>query len=103
MEIGVWLSSLGLERYEPAFRDNAIDGEVLPEPTEADLEKLGVLLGHRKRMLRAIAELGTAPPNAASCGPDHFDRRAKATQTRRLVTRLHNLVMSSKSHPWLPD
>jgi hypothetical protein len=57
VEIGIWLSSLDLERYEPAFRDNAIDAEVLAELTEADLEKLGVLLGHRKRMLHAIAEL----------------------------------------------
>jgi class 3 adenylate cyclase len=74
VEIGIWLSSLGLERYEPAFRDNAIDAEVLPELTEADLEKLGVLLGHRKRMLRAIAELGTAPLRAAPA-PERAERR----------------------------
>ncbi len=43
MKIGSWLRGLGLERYEAALRDNAIDAEVLPELTEADLEKLGVL------------------------------------------------------------
>ena len=49
MDVGDWLRSLGLGQYEPAFRDNGIDAEVLPDLTDADLEKLGVLLGHRKR------------------------------------------------------
>ena len=48
MDIGAWLCSLGLQQYEPVFRENAVDVETLPELTEADLEKLGVLLGHRK-------------------------------------------------------
>jgi hypothetical protein len=43
-DIAAWLRGLGLERYETAFRENAIDGGVLPEPTDADLEKLGVCL-----------------------------------------------------------
>jgi hypothetical protein len=42
---------LYLAQYEPIFRENAIDVEILPELTEADLEKLGVVIGHRKRML----------------------------------------------------
>ena len=64
MDIGTWLHGLGLEQYEPVFRDNAIDLETLPDLTETDLEKLGVLLGHRKRMLRAIDDrrAATAPP-----------------------------------------
>jgi len=77
VDIGIWLRGLGLERYKGAFRDNAIDGEVLLELTEPDLEKLGVLLGHRKRMLRAINELRAGnlpapapaePPTAPSGG-----------------------------------
>ena len=60
MDVGSWLRSLGLGQYEAAFRDNAMDAEVLPELTDADLEKLGVLLGHRKRLLKAIAELAPA-------------------------------------------
>ena len=47
-DIGSWLGELGLERYAPAFRDNDIDADVPPELTDADLEKLGVLLGHRR-------------------------------------------------------
>ena len=65
MDIGVWLRELGLERYERAFREGDIDAEVLPDLTEADLEELGVSLGHRKKLLKAIARLGRpsdAPP-----------------------------------------
>jgi hypothetical protein len=58
MDIAAWLRGLSLERYAEAFRDNAIELEILPELTEADLEKIGVLLGHRKIMLKAIAALG---------------------------------------------
>ncbi|GAG08025.1 unnamed protein product, partial [marine sediment metagenome] len=58
MDIVLWLRSLGLEKYEAVFRENEIDADVLPELTELDLEKLGVPLGHRKRLLKAIATLG---------------------------------------------
>ena len=46
MDIGAWLRGLGLERYEEAFHAEAIDVEVLPELTEAGLEKLRIPLGH---------------------------------------------------------
>ena len=45
MNMGDWLRSLGLDQYETTFRDNGIDADVLFELTEADFEKLGVLLG----------------------------------------------------------
>jgi class 3 adenylate cyclase len=58
VDIAAWLRDLGLEQYEAAFRDNAVDAAVLPELSEADLETLGVApLGHRKKLLRAIAKL----------------------------------------------
>ncbi len=57
MDIASWLRELGLEKYEQVFAENAIDADVLPDMKEADLETLGVLLGHRKKMLRAIADL----------------------------------------------
>ena len=70
MEIADWLRGLSLERYAETFRDNAIDVAVLPELSESDLEKLGVLLGHRKIMLRAIAALrGGAGENIAEPVP----------------------------------
>ena len=57
MDLGGWLRSLGLDRYEAAFRANAIDADVLCDLTDQDLEKLGVLLGHRRKLLRALAAL----------------------------------------------
>ena len=74
MDIGAWLRGLGLEQYDEAFRAEAIDAEVLPELCEADLEKLGLPLGHRKRLLKAIAALRepAAPPPTA---PSQAERR----------------------------
>ena len=55
--IAAWLDGLGLGQYATVFDANAIDMETLPHLTEADLEKVNVALGHRKRILRAIAAL----------------------------------------------
>ena len=55
--VSAWLENLGLGRYSEAFQSNAIAWDVLPELNEGDLEALGVLLGHRKTLLRAIAHL----------------------------------------------
>ena len=79
MDIGAWLRSLELQQYEQAFRDNAIDAETLPDLTEADLEKLGVLLGHRKRMLRAIALLATEEPQMTAPALDSAAERRQLT------------------------
>jgi class 3 adenylate cyclase len=58
MDIADWLRSLGLERYEAAFRENDVDIELLPTLTADDLKELGVTsLGHRRRLLEAIAAL----------------------------------------------
>src|SRR5438132_13678332 len=66
MDVGEWLRKLGLEQYEPAFRANEIDERVLPSLTAEDLKDLGItLVGHRRRLLDAIAVLGAAAPDAA--------------------------------------
>ena len=58
VEIAAWLHGLGLQQYEQAFRENAIDDVVLPELTADDLKDLGVsLVGHRRKLLAAIAAL----------------------------------------------
>src|SRR5271167_4876771 len=58
MDVGDWLRSLGLGQYEAAFRENAIDGKVLPKLTAEDLKDLGVVIvGHRRMMLSAIEAL----------------------------------------------
>jgi SAM domain (Sterile alpha motif) len=69
MDLRAWLRSLGLERYEAAFRENAIAPDVLRDLTDQDLEKLGVLLGDRRRLLRAIAALDEAPAPPTSPVP----------------------------------
>jgi class 3 adenylate cyclase/tetratricopeptide (TPR) repeat protein len=58
MDVGAWLRSLGLGQYEGIFRESEIEADVLPELTESDLEKLGLPLGPRKRVLKAIADMG---------------------------------------------
>src|SRR5437868_8408325 len=78
MDIGDWLRKLELDRYEPAFRANEIDARVLPSLTAEDLKDLGVtLVGHRRRLLDAIAELGPdAPPGPRSApAPGEAERR----------------------------
>ena len=55
--VSEWLDSLGLGTYREAFQRNAITWDVLPELNQGDLESLGILLGHRKQFLRAIAQL----------------------------------------------
>jgi hypothetical protein len=62
MDVAAWLHGLGLEQYAPAFRDNDIDGEVLPELTADDLISIGVTsVGHRRKLLAAMAALRTDP------------------------------------------
>ena len=73
MDLAEWLRALGLEQYEDAFRDNEIDWKVLPSLTADDLKEIGVVpVGHRRRLLDAIAALGQGegpretPPGPAS-------------------------------------
>ncbi|MFZ1217376.1 MAG: SAM domain-containing protein, partial [Pseudolabrys sp.] len=53
-DLAEWLGRHGLDQYAQTFVENNIDYSVLPDLTEYDLEKLGVSLGHRKKLLRAI-------------------------------------------------
>ncbi len=67
MDIASWLSRLGLGQYEQAFRDNDVDGEVLRRLTNEDLRDLGVAsVGHRRRLLDAIASLGGLAADAST-------------------------------------
>ena len=61
-----WLNGLGLGKYSKVFAENDVDLRALPHLNDADLQALGVSLGHRKVMLAAIAELrGRACGNRA--------------------------------------
>src|SRR5215467_11008191 len=67
MDISAWLGGLGLEQYGPAFRDNDVDREVLPELTADDLISIGVTsVGHRRKLLAAIAALRSDAPQVAA-------------------------------------
>ena len=65
-QIADWLEELGMSEYAKCFAENRIDFSVLPELTDQDLEKLGVLLGDRRKMLRAIANIDDKSPGVAS-------------------------------------
>ena len=69
MDVGGWLRGLGLGQYEANFRDNKIDFDVLADLTDGDLQDLGVPLGDRRRLLRAIAELGGQQPLTTQATP----------------------------------
>lgn len=75
MDVMAWLRDLGLDRYETTFRDNEIDWEVLPELSEADLEKLGLPLGPRKKLLKAIAALSAERSSASPAAGAEAERR----------------------------
>src|SRR6202043_4296370 len=63
-QIADWLKNLGMAEYAERFAENRIDFSVLPDLTDHDLEKLGVLLGDRRKMLRAIVNLEAAEKSA---------------------------------------
>ena len=78
-DVAEWLASLDLGEYAQRFAENAIDLSVICDLTENDLKELGVLLGHRRKMLRAIAELqragGSTPQMAIELGRERAERR----------------------------
>jgi SAM domain (Sterile alpha motif) len=57
-DLAQWLEELGMSEYAERFAENRIDFSVLPDLTDQDLDKMGVVLGDRRKILRAIAELG---------------------------------------------
>ena len=98
MDLGGWLRSLGLDQYEVAFRDNAIDEKVLPSLTAEDLKDLGVgIVGHRRTLLNAIAALrqDASAKTAPSDTPPTLDRSAKDTAERRQVTVMFSDLVGS--------
>ena len=98
MDMADWLRSLGLERYEAAFRDSAIDETVLPDLTDQDLEKLGVLLGHRRKLLRAIVDLQAAAKGVSTiptAAVPAVSPRIHETAERRQVTVLFSDLVGS--------
>src|SRR6516164_1570679 len=96
MDIANWLRGLGLEQYEDAFRENAIDAGVLRELTADDLRELGITpIGHRRKLLAAIAALRaeTAQP-VAETAPAATATSSEA-ERRQLTVMFCDLVGST--------
>ena len=101
MDVAGGLRDLGLGQYEQAFRDNNIEGDILPRLTAADLIALGVTsVGHRRKLLDAIAILPATP----SLGPEaptvaaatHSPMKQREAERRQLTVMFVDLVDSTE-------
>ena len=103
MDVGAWLRDLGLGQYEASFRGNEIDAEVLPELTDQHLKDLGVALGHRLKMLRAIRELACDAPvkaqPAAVAQPKHQDTAERRQLTVMFCDLVGSTALSARLDP----
>jgi class 3 adenylate cyclase/tetratricopeptide (TPR) repeat protein len=106
-QIAEWLEELGMSEYAERFVENKIDVSVLRHLTDQDLKDIGVALGHRRKLLVAIAELRDAPPTATAphAAPTYAPPIAAASATqlrevtgeRRYVTVLFCDLVGSTS------
>src|SRR5215831_21208343 len=95
MDLGNWLRTLGLERFEGTFRENAIDETVLSDLTEDHLRELGLPLGARIKLLKAIKALSRettidAPAEIAVSGSP-----SDAAERRQVTVMFSDLVGST--------
>jgi class 3 adenylate cyclase/predicted ATPase len=100
MNVGVWLRKLGLGRYERVFAENVLEGDVLAELTEGDLEKLGIPLGDRKRLIKAIKATFASSQTASitiGVGGDAQSEQSRigAAERRHLTVMICDLVGST--------
>ena len=95
-DLAEWLGRYGLGRYTQAFIENHIEYAVLPDLTENDLKNLGVSLGHRKTLLRAIEALAAArQASGTTATASHLGTEALAPLERREAERRQITVMFS--------
>ena len=110
MDIDGWLRGIGLAQYAEMFRANDIDIELLGRLTNDDLKDIGVVsLGHRKKLLEAIADLGSAPaaapapppvmpaPIPATVAPPPISAAVEAAGERRYLTVMFCDLVGSTS------
>ncbi len=93
-EIADWLKKLGMSEYAERFAENDIDTTVLPHLTDQDFKELGVSLGHRRKMLAAIAEFTGAAP-AGSPQPTLTEAKPRGSAERRQVTVMFSDLVGS--------
>jgi class 3 adenylate cyclase len=93
MNVAAWLQRLGLERYDPMFRDNEIDWAVLSRLTSEDLKEIGVVaIGHRRKLLDAIAALYPAVPTGAMTASAPGSPAPADAERRQLTVMFCDLV-----------
>lgn len=95
MDVAEWLENHGLGQYAQLFDENDVDLEILPDLTEDDFENLGISLGHRKKLLRAIDALsaGPEPAGGETAAPDEMAAEQATTFPRREAERRQLTVM----------
>jgi class 3 adenylate cyclase/predicted ATPase len=93
--IAEWLEKLGLGQYAQRFAEHGIDASVLRHLTDQDLKDIGVLLGHRRKMLAAIAELADAVPAALQPIAEIEPKPHDAAERRQLTVMFCDLVGST--------
>jgi predicted ATPase/class 3 adenylate cyclase len=104
-QIADWLKNLGMSEYAQRFAENDVDTSVLPELTDQDLKDLGVSLGHRRKMLRAIRDLGnasvavTAPSTPAATEPARRDDAERRQLTVMFADLVGSTALSTKLDP----
>lgn len=98
-----WLASLGLSEYAGRFAENGIDLSVVPDLTDQDLKDIGVLLGHRRKMLRAISALaGTGTPTqppAVAPEPKHQQDAERRQVTVMFTDLVGSTALSARMDP----
>jgi class 3 adenylate cyclase len=92
-QIAEWLEKLGMPEYAQRFAENDIDTAVLRHLTDQDLKELGVSLGHRRKMLTAIAEVAGA--ELTSLQPASTESKPQDSAERRQVTVMFSDLVGS--------
>ncbi|KRR24546.1 hypothetical protein CQ14_31220 [Bradyrhizobium lablabi] len=94
LDVGAWLEELGLGQYRALFADQAIDSDVLPDLTDDDLVRLGVPLGHRKKLFKAIDDL-LGRETTEQRAPVKLVRTRPDAERRQLTVLICDMVEST--------
>jgi hypothetical protein len=94
-QIADWLEKLGLSEYTARFAENGIDISVVRYLTDQDLKDIGVLLGHRRKMLAAISELTGATPVTSEAAAVEAQPKTRDSAERRQVTVMFSDLVGS--------
>src|SRR5215468_9742889 len=94
-QIADWLEKLALSEYTARFAENGIDISVLRYLTDQDLKDIGVLLGHRRKMLAAVSELTGATPVTSEAAAVEAQPKTQDSAERRQVTVMFSDLVGS--------